>query len=141
MGILTSPQYMNLFRSVKTLKPIFHCDSKPLALGPGIGLNPNATVLRHLTQNIPTCWYFSALPNAKICVSPDGKLKICVSPDANPRRHAVEYRWRWAFWHWGWHWACTFHIFCVDFICFWCPTRTPFPVEYGLNIQELLPGR
>ena len=61
---------------------------------------------------------------------------ICVTPDANPRRQSVEYRWHWAFWRWGWRWGwrwpCTFHIFCVDFICVWCPTRTPFPVEYGL---------
>ena len=28
----------NLFN--KTLKPIFHCDAKPLALGPGVGLDP-----------------------------------------------------------------------------------------------------
>ena len=27
--------------------------------------------------------------------------------------------------------ACTFHVFCVDFICVWYPMRTPFPVEYG----------
>ena len=46
----------------------------------------------------------------------------------------MEYRWRWAVWRWGWRWACTFHIFCVDFICIWCPTRTPFPVEYGLKV-------
>ena len=44
----------------------------------------NATLLRHLTQNIPTCWYILALPNAKICVTPDAKPKICVTPDANP---------------------------------------------------------
>ena len=94
---------------------------------------PNATLLHPLTQNIPTCWYILALPNAKICVSPNAKLKICVSPDANPRRQSMEYRWRWAFWRWGWRSACTFHIFCVDFICVWCPTRTPFPVEYGLK--------
>ena len=32
---------------------------------------PNATLLRHLTQNIPTCWYILTLPNAKICVTPN----------------------------------------------------------------------
>ena len=32
---------------------------------------------------IQTCWYILALPNAKIFVSPDAKLKICVSPDAS----------------------------------------------------------
>ena len=54
---------------------------------------PKATLLRHLSQNIPTCWYILALPNAKICVSPDGKPKIAVIPDDNPRRQSVEYRW------------------------------------------------
>ena len=101
------------------LKPIFHCDAKPLALGSYRWLRPPTL---HFTQNIPTCWYILALPNAK----------ICVSPDANPRHQSVEYRWHWAFWRWGWRWACTFLFFCVDFISVWCPTRTPFPVEYGL---------
>ena len=63
----------------------------------------------------------------QICVSPDVKLKICVGPDTNPRRQSVEYSWRW-----GWPWACTFHIFCVDFICVWWSTQTQYPVEYGL---------
>ena len=27
---------------------------------------------------------------------------------------------------------CTFHIFCVDFICVWWSTQTQYPVEYGL---------
>ena len=91
---------------------------------------PNATLLRHLTQNIPTCWYILALPNATICVSPDTKLKSCVSPDANPRRQSVEYRWRWAFWHWGWPWSCTFHVVYVNFICVGHPMQTRFSVEY-----------
>ena len=34
-------------------------------------------------QNIPTCWYILALPNAKICVTPNAKPKICVTPDAS----------------------------------------------------------
>ena len=39
--------------------------------------------MRHLTQNIPTCWYILALPNAKIGVTPDAKPKIGVTPDAS----------------------------------------------------------
>ena len=31
----------------RTLKPIFHCDAKPFALGPCVGLDP---------LGIPTCW-------------------------------------------------------------------------------------
>ena len=91
---------------------------------------PNATLLRHLMQNIQTCWYILALPNAKICLTPNAKPKICVTPDANPRRQSVEYRWRWAFWLWGCQWACTFPVVCVNFIC--VPTQTQFLVEYGL---------
>ena len=98
----------------KTFKPIFHCDAKYMASGVGVGQCPQR---QNFALEIPTCWYILALPNAKICVTSDAKPKICVSPDANPRRESVEYRWRWAFWRWGWHWACTFHIFCVDFIC------------------------
>ena len=34
------------------LKPIFHCDAKPFALGPGVGLSPQ----RHsFALGIPTC--------------------------------------------------------------------------------------
>ena len=51
------------------LKPIFHCDAKPLALGPGVGLDPQ----RHTF----------ASPNAKICITPDAKPKISVTPDAS----------------------------------------------------------
>ena len=105
----------------ESLQPIFHCDAKYLASGVGVGQCPR----RHnFALEIPTCWYILALPNAK----------ICVTPDANPRRQSVEYRWRWAFWHWGWRWACTFHIFCVDFICVWWSMQTQYPVEYGLTL-------
>ena len=79
-------------------KPIFHCDAKYLALGVGVGQCPRR---QNFALEIPTCWYILALPNAKICVTPDAKPKICVIPKANPRRQSVEYRWRWAFWHWA----------------------------------------
>ena len=78
---------------------------------------PNAT------QNIPTCWYILALPNTK----------ICVTPDANPRRQSVEYRWHWVPNAKFSHWACTFHIVYVNFICVGHPTQTCFSVEYGLK--------
>ena len=64
------------------LKPIFHCDTKYLASGV-------------FALEIRTCWYILALPNAKICITPDAKPKISVFPDANPRRQSVEYRLRW----------------------------------------------
>ena len=31
-------------------------------------------------------------------------------------------------------WACTFHIFCADFICVGHPSQTRFFVEYGLKM-------
>ena len=63
------------------VKPIFHCDAKYLVLGVGVGQCPQS---ENFALAIPTCWYILALPNAKICVSPDAKLKICVGPDTNP---------------------------------------------------------
>ena len=49
------------------LKPIFHCDAKPFALGPGVGLNPNATIV----LGIPTYWYLKT-------------LKLALPPTQNP---------------------------------------------------------
>ena len=95
--------------------------------GLALGNAPDARILRYPTQNIPTCWYILRWVTHIFRVLPDAFY-----PTRFTRRQSVEYRWRWAFWRWGWRWACIFHIFCVDFICVWCPTRTPFPVEYGL---------
>ena len=83
-----------------------------------------------------------ALPNAKytnmLVYFALGNAHFRVLPDAfYPTRftrcQSVEYRWHWAFWRWGWHWPCTFHIFCVDFICVWWSTQSQYPVEYGLK--------
>ena len=43
----------------------------------------------------------------------------------------VEYRSRWVPTRWCSHLPCTFHVFCIDFICIGKPTRTQFPVKYG----------
>ena len=43
--------------------------------------------------------------------------KICVTPNANPQCEQVEYRWRWVPNANFSRWPCTFHVFCVDFIC------------------------
>ena len=68
------------------LKSILHCDAKPFASGPGVGLHPQ----RHtFTLGIPTCSYL------KTRKTPDAKPKICVLPDAIPKRKPVEYRLRW----------------------------------------------
>ena len=58
-----------------------------------------------------------------------------VLPDAKPKSKPVEYRLCWAPNAKLLHWPCTFHVYCVDFICVWCPTRTLFPVEYGLYVS------
>ena len=64
---------------------------------------------------------------------PKAKAKIVVTPNANPLREQVEYRWRWVPNARGWSWACRFHFVYFLFPCFGYPTRTQFPVEYGLN--------
>ena len=58
-------------KAPKNLKPIFHCNAKPLTLGPRVGLDPQREIL---ALGIPTCWYLKTLagqtwapcgPNAK----------------------------------------------------------------------------
>ena len=96
---------------MKSLKPIFHCDAKPFALGTFASPNAKDTNMlvslalgdtnfpRHPTQN----------PNASQwdigCVGVlRSKRKI---PNAKFLR-----------------WACTFHIVCVNFICVRLPMQT-----------------
>ena len=50
-----------------TLKPIFHCDAKYLALGVGVGQCPQH---QNVALGIPTCWYLGANANP-FCVLPD----------------------------------------------------------------------
>ena len=38
--------------NIKSLKPIFHCDAKPLVLGPGVGLDSQH---QNFALPIPTC--------------------------------------------------------------------------------------
>ena len=60
------------------LKPIFHCDAKPFALGPGVGLDPQ----RHtFALGIPTCWYLKTL---KFAFLPTPNLKIALPPTPTP---------------------------------------------------------
>ena len=47
----------------------------------GVGQCPRR---QNFALEIPTCWYILALPNAKICVTPDAKPKICVTPTPTP---------------------------------------------------------
>ena len=89
-----------MYFSTFILKPIFHCGAKYLASGVAVGHCPRR---QNFALEIPTCWYILALPNAK----------ICVTPDANPRCQSVEYRWRWVFWHW----PCIFHVYFMYILC------------------------
>ena len=60
------------------LKPIFHCDGKPFALGPGIGLDHQ----RHnFALEIPTCWYLKSL---KFVLPPTQTLKMAIPPTPTP---------------------------------------------------------
>ena len=58
-------------RESRREKPIFHCDAKPFALGPRVGLDPQCHNL--------------VLPpkNANICVTPEANAKISVTPSAS----------------------------------------------------------
>ena len=76
--------------------------------GVGVGQCPRC---KNFALEIPPCLYILALPDAKICVTPDAKPKICVTSDFNPRCQSVEYRWRLVPTARGWLWLCTFHVF------------------------------
>ena len=94
--LTTVPLYSGGREPGLTLKPIFHCDAKPFALGT------------------------FASPNAK-----DGTLLVSLALDyanfsrhlmQNPQRESVECRLRWVPNAKFLHWPCTFHFFGVDFI-------------------------
>ena len=86
-----------------TVKPIFHCDAKPFALGPRVGVT-NMLVSK----------------NAEICITLNANANIWVTPNVR-----------------GWRWACRFRVVYFLFPCVGYPTRTQFPVEYGLNCKEV----
>ena len=67
-------------------------------------------------------WRWLSPPTPLFCDGDTNMLvsenaKICISPDAKPQHQPVEYRLLWVPGVRSFHWACTFHIFCVDFIC------------------------
>ena len=53
-----------------TLKPIFHCDAKKVALGPGIGLAPQR---HYFVLGIPTCYYLKKRKKDKFVFLPTQK--------------------------------------------------------------------
>ena len=77
-------------------------------------------------------WRWLGPPTPHFCVT-QVKQVFCVT-----QRKSVEYRLRWVPYANFLHWPCTFHVFCVDFICVWWPMQTQFPVEYGLKTTHVL---
>ena len=58
-------------------KPIFHCDAKPFALGPRVGLDPKH---HNFALRIPTCWYLKML---KFALPTTRTLKFALPPNAS----------------------------------------------------------
>ena len=100
-----------------THKPIFHCNAKPFALGPGIGLDPQS---HNFALGIPICWYLKTLKFA---------LPPSPSPNAKHQREPMEYRLRWVPNVKLSRWPCTFHFVCAHFVCVGYPTRTQLCVS------------
>ena len=63
-----------------TLKPIFHCNAKILALGHRIG---HYLKRESFALDIPTCWYLKML---KFSFPPTPNLKCALPPTPNPTR-------------------------------------------------------
>ena len=87
------------------LKPIFHCEAKPIALGPGVGLDPQH---HDFSLEIPTFWYPKTL---KFALPPTQNLKFALLPMQNPNVSQ-------------WNKGCVgfqtqnFHVGHVDFMLF-----------------------
>ena len=93
ISIVVTMQPIN--KSVYQFKPIFHCNLKPLVLGPCVGLDPQHN---DFALPIPTCWSLKT-------------LKCALPPTRNPNTR------QWNISRVGsntkfFRWPCTFH-FCV----------------------------
>ena len=91
--------------------PIFHCDAKPLALGPRVGLDPQCD---DFALSVPTCWYLKT-------------LKFALPPTLNANASQ---------WNIGCVGSLTqsfcvahFMLFILGFFCVGYPTQTLFPVD------------
>ena len=123
------------FMSDKIKKLKVHCDAKPFALGPHLGLDPQP---HNFALGIPTCWYLKTLkfglprmPNLKFALPPTG------SPNASQ-----------------WNIGCLgssgigarighvhFRLFVSILFAFGSQRKRGFSVEYGLkNKGYFLPG-
>ena len=121
--VLGKISILRLLIKVKNLKPISHCDAKPLALGPGVGLDPQ----RHnFVLGIPTCWYPK---RRKFSLPLTPNLKFAFLPTQNPNASQ-------------WNIGCVGsqtqispvgheHFIILVLISF--ALGSQFPVKYGLN--------
>ena len=99
----------------KGFKPIFHCDVKPLALGPGVGLDPQ----RH---------NFALMLVSKNALPPTPNLKFAFPPTQNPNASQ---------WNMGCvgsktQISCVGHVHSIFFVSISFALGSQFPVEYGL---------
>ena len=105
-----------------SIKPIFHCDAKfwrrRLALD-------NTPRRQNFAMGIPTCWYLKTLIFA-LAPTPTPDASQCNIGGVGPLALAM-------------YISCIFHVYFMLFVHYfprWLrenkPTRTPFPVEYGL---------
>ena len=62
-----------------TLKPVFHCDANPLALGPRVGLDPQHD---DFFLPISTCWYLKML---KFALPPTRNIKFALPLMQTPK--------------------------------------------------------
>ena len=84
-----------------TVKPIFHCNAKPLALGRRVGLDPQRNLL---PLDIPTFWFPKSLAD------PTQTLTDQCDP--------MEYRSRWVPSRWCSRLPCTIHFMFFVLISF-----------------------
>ena len=88
---------------------ICHCDANKIALGPSVGLDPNAKFCVGDTNMLVS-------KNPKICVTPNANFKIVLAPTQNPNASQ-------------WNIGCVgsqTHISCIG-------VGSHFSVKYGLN--------
>ena len=64
--------------NISKRKPIFHCDTKPFALGPRVGLDPQS---HNFALGILSCWYLKAL---KFVLPLTPNLKFALPPTRTP---------------------------------------------------------
>ena len=92
------------------LKPIFHCDAKPFALGPDVGLDPQR---QNFASEIPTCWYLKTL---RFALPPTLKFALPTKPTPNTSRWNIGSIGSAKFSAKFSCWPCRFHVVCVNFI-------------------------